>query len=220
MQGCSLFMRCQSVTPGVCGEGHSLFIQCQNLPPRNCGAGVQPVYAVSEPNFCELWVSGAACLCSVVTYHLGSMGHRCSLFIQCQNLTPMDWWDGRNLFIQCQNLPSSGWEIGMQPVYTVSEPTSRGLWGMAASCFYSVKTFISGTMRQRCSLLKRRQNLPLRTGEQGCNQFMWCWNILPKDCGAGVQPVYAVSEPTSWGLFGRRAACLYSVRTFNSGRGA
>ena len=110
MQGCSLFMRCQSVTPGVCWEGQSLFIQCQNLPPRNCGAGVQPVYAVSEPNFCELWVSGAACLCSVVTYHLGSVGHGCILFLQCQNIHLRDY------------------EAEVQPAEAASEPTSQD-WG-------------------------------------------------------------------------------------------
>ena len=49
---------------------------------------------------------------------------------------------------------------------------------------------------------------------QESSLFMWCQNLPPRDCGAGEQPVYVVSEPTSERLWGRRAACLCGVRTY------
>ena len=89
----------------------------------------------------------------------------------------------------------------MQPVYAVCEPTSCGLSGRGAACLCGVRTDLQGTVRLRCNLffLVSEPTPP------------------PKDCRAGVQPVYAVSEPTSRGLSARGVASLSGVPTYLPG---
>ena len=81
----------------------------------------------------------------------------------------------------------------MQPVFTVSEPTSRGLSARGAACLNGMRTYLKETVRQGCSLLIQFLNLP------------------PGDCRPGVQPVYTASELTSRGLSARDSACLNSL---------
>ena len=82
-----------------------------------------------------------------------------------------------------------------QPVYEVSKPTSRRLSVWGAVCLCSLITYLQGTVWQ------------------GCSMFMRCLNLPPADYWAGVQPVHAVSEPTSHEMLGRDAACLCHVQT-------
>ena len=183
-------------------------MHCQILLPAGLSAGVQPVYAVSKPTSLGQWCRGAACLCSVGTYLGGTVGQVCSLVKQCQNLSLWDCGQGWSLFMWCQNLPPrtvrqwcnlfmwcqyvppGDWWIGVQPVYTVSVPTSWGLLGSNAACLCCVRTYLHGIVGQQCSL------------------FMLCQNLPPGYWGAETQPVYMVSQPTPQGLWGRGAACL------------
>ena len=64
-----------------------------------------------------------------------------------------------------------------------------------AGCLNGVRIYLLGTVLQGCRLLKGSGNLP--TGH----------------CGAVVQAVLQVSEPTSHGLWGRGAGCLSGVGT-------
>ena len=81
----------------------------------------------------------------------------------------------------------------------MSEPKSQVLWGTGAGCLSSVGAYILGTVGQRCMLLKR------------------CRNLRPEHCGAGVQAVSAVSEPTSWALWGTGTGCLRGDETYLPG---
>ena len=54
------------------------------------------------------------------------------------------------------------------------------------------------------------------TKVQGCNLFMYVKTYL-RDCGAGVQPVYAVSEPAFRELWGKDAVWLSGGKTYLSG---
>ena len=137
--------------------------------------------------------------------------------------------------MHCQILLPADLSAGVQPVYAVSKPTSLGQWCRGAACLCSVGTYLGGTVGQVCSLVKRCQNLslwdcgqgwslfmrcqnlPPRTVRQWCNLFMWCQYVPPGDWWIGVQPVYMVSVPTSWGLLGSNAACLCCVRTYLQG---
>ena len=87
----------------------------------------------------------------------------------------------------------------MQLVNAVSEPISGRLWSRGAACLCGVGTYLPETVRQECSLV------------------MHCQILLPADLSAGVQPVYAVSKPTSLGQWCRGAACLCSVGTYLGG---
>ena len=49
---------------------------------------------------------------------------------------------------------------------------------------------------------------------EGCRLFKRYWNIPAVHSVAGVQAVYAVSEPTSQALCCRGAGCLSSVGTY------
>ena len=166
---------------GAVGQGCSLFMGCLYLPPRDCWAGVQSVYVVSISISKGLLGSGAVCLCGVYTYLQGTVGQWCSLFMWCLYLPPRDCW------------------AGVQFVYVVSIPTSKGLLGRGAVCLCCVYTYLSGTVGQGCSL------------------FMWCLYLPPRDCWAGVQSVYEVSISISKGLLGRGAVCLCGVYTYLQG---
>ena len=71
--------------------------------------------------------------------------------------------------------------------------------GRGASGLSGVGTYLPGTVVQGCRLFKRCQNLP------------------PWHCGAGVQAVLVVSEPTPRALWGRGAGCLSLVGTYIPG---
>ena len=64
------------------------------------------------------------------------------------------------LFKRCGNLPLGHCGVGVQSVYSVSEPTSLALWGRGAGCLCGVRTYLPGTVGQWCRLFKRCQNLP------------------------------------------------------------
>ena len=233
-------MQCQNLPPM---QGYSLFMRFRNLPPGDCGAGLQPVNAVLEPNSQAgvqhvnavseptsgpvvqpvyvvweptsrgLWGRGAASLCGVRTYLQQTREQEQPVYVVSEPTSERLW--GRraaclcdvrtylqqtreqesSLFMRCWNLPPRDCGAGEQPVYAMSEPTSKRLWGRDAVCLCGVRTYLRETVGQRCSLFMRCQNLP------------------PRDCGAEMQSVYAVSEPTSERLWGRDAVCLCGVRT-------
>ena len=90
-------------------------------------------------------------------------------------------------------LPSGYCGAGVNAAYAVLEPTSHAMWGRGACCLSHVRTYLLGNVGQRCRPSKRCQILP-----QGY-------------CGAGVQAVKAVLEPTSPAMWGRGAGCLSHV---------
>ena len=215
------------------GQECWLLKQCQNLPPGNFGAGVLAVKAVSEPTSRELWGWSAGCLSSVRTYLTSIVGQECWLLKQCQNLPPgnfgagvlavkavseptsreLSGWSagclsgvrtyltstvGQECWLlkQCQNILPGNFGAGVLAVKAVSEPTSPALLGRSACCLSGVGTYLTSTVGQECWLFKR------------------CWNLPHRHCWAGVQIVYAVSEPTSLALLGSSAGCSSGVRTY------
>ena len=58
------------------------------------------------------------------------------------------------------------------------------------------RTCLPETVGQECSLFMVFRICLLRPEGQGSSLPMRCQNLPPGDCGAGVQPVYAVLEPT------------------------
>ena len=133
---------------------------------------------MSEPTYWTLCYSGADCFSNVRT-----------------NLPDTVLQRGR-LFQQCQNIPTWHCVKLMQTVLAVSEPTYRALCCRDADCLSSVRTYLLGTVLQRCRLFKRCRNLP--TGP----------------CVTVVQTVLAKSEPTYRALCYRGAGCLSSIRTY------
>ena len=81
----------------------------------------------------------------------------------------------------------------------VSEPTSQARCGWDAGCLSGLKTYLPGTLGNRCRLFKP------------------CQYLGPRQCGAGMQAVQAVSEPSSQALWGRGAGCLSRLRTYLPG---
>ena len=159
----------------------SFFIRFPNLPAGDCLLEVQPVYTVSKPTCRGLSVGGAACLYGFQTYLQGTVGWRCSLFIRFPNL------------------PAGDCGLEVQPVYTVSKPTCRGLSAGGAACLYGFRTSLQGTVGWRCSLFIRFPNLPAG------------------DCRLEEQPVFMVSKPTSRRLLAMSVACLYGFGTYLKG---
>ena len=88
---------------------------------------------------------------------------------------------------------------GVQTVSAMSEPTCLALCCSGAGCLSSVGTYLPGTVLQWCRLFKHSQNLPAM------------------HCVAGVQTVYAVSEPTCRALCYRGAGSFSRVRTYLPG---
>ena len=86
-------------------------------------------------------------------------------------------------------------------------PTSQALWGSGANCLSSVGTYLLGTVGQGCRLFNWCLNLPPGTVGQVCRLFKRS-TTTSLDCGAGVQAVYTVSEPTICALWTRGAGCL------------
>ena len=97
------------------------------------------------------------------------------------------------------NLPAGDYLLEVQPVYTVSKSTCRGLSAGGAACLYGFQTYLQGTVCWRCSLLIRFPNLPAG------------------DCLLKVQLVNTVSKPTCRGLSAVGAACLYGFQTYQQG---
>ena len=81
------------------------------------------------------------------------------------------------------------------------EPISKALWGRGAGCSSGVGNYL------------------LSTVGHGCRLFKWCQNLPPGHCGAVVQAVKVVSEPTSLALWGSGGGGSYLsvVRTYLSG---
>ena len=123
----------------------------------------------------------------------------------------------------------------MQPVFTVSEPSSRKLLARGMACSYGFRTYLQGAVGQRCSLLIQFLNLPPGDCKPGCSQclrfpnlpqgdcqsgyrlFVYkVKNLLPEDCKSGMQSVYKVSEPTSREL-SAVYAFLYGFQTYLQG---
>ena len=97
---------------------------------------------------------------------------------------------GCSLIIRFLNLPPANCLPAVKHVYTVSEPTCRGLSTGGAACLYGFQTYLQGTICWRCSLFIRFPNLPAG------------------DYLLEVQLVYTVSKPTCRGLSVGGAACL------------
>ena len=81
----------------------------------------------------------------------------------------------------------------------MSEPTSQELCGRGARCLRGLRTYLPGTVGQRCRLFKR------------------CQNLFPGHCGEGVQAIEAMSDSSSQALWGRCAGCLSDVGTYLPG---
>ena len=127
---------------GTVLQGHRLLKWCSNLPAWHCVAGVQAVQAVSEPTCWALCCRGAIFLSGVRTY------------------LPDTVLQGNSLFKGCWNLPAWHCVAEKQAILVVSEPTCLALCYRGAGCSNSVRTYLPGTVLQRCRLLKRCWNLP------------------------------------------------------------
>ena len=115
----------------------------------------------------------------------------------------------------------------LQPVYNVSEPSSRRLSAGGAAHFsvtksistdcwpgmhpvYMVSESTSGGLSARgAACLYGFRTYLQETVSQGCSLFIHFPNLPPVDCWAGVQPVNIVSEPAFRGLSARDQANLY-----------
>ena len=84
------------------------------------------------------------------------------------------------------NLPPGDCLPGVQPVYLVSEPTSRGLFVRAAACLYSLPTYIQvtpGDCQPRMSVqgagcLYSFKIYLTGTVGWGCSQFIWFLHLF------------------------------------------
>ena len=73
--------------PGTVLQGCRLLKLCRNLPAGHCVAGVQAVYAVSEPP-CQALCAGVQAVQAILeTYLPGTVLQGCRLFKRCQNLS-------------------------------------------------------------------------------------------------------------------------------------
>ena len=116
---------------------------------------VKTVSAVSEHTYWALCCRGAGCLSGVRTYLLGTVLQRCRLFKQCQNLFAVHCVTVVKAVLAmlesaCRALCYSG---------AVSEHTYWALCCRGAGCLSGVRTYLLGTVLQRCRLFKQCQNL-------------------------------------------------------------
>ena len=125
-QGCSLFICFRTFMQRTLSQGCSLFIKFPNLSPVDYQQGVQPVHTLFKPSSRKLSFSVAACFKGFCTYLPGTVGQGCNLFKWIPSLPPGD----------CQPV--------VQPVYMVSQPTSRGLSARAAACLYVFQNLPQG----------------------------------------------------------------------------
>ena len=124
---------------------------------------------ISVPTSRGLFVRGTASLYGFLTYQQGTVHWRCGLFIQFLNHPAGDCQP-----VTVQNLLPGDCQLGMQPIYTVSEPTSTELSAWSEACLYRFRTYLQGTF---C---------------QGYSQFTCiCFpNLPPRNCWLGVQLFY------------------------------
>ena len=131
---------------------------------RHCVAGVQAVKAVSEPTCRELCCRAAGCFSRVGTYLPGTVLQGCRLFKWCWNLHA-----GHSVAL-------------MQAAEAMSEPTCQALCCRFPGCWRGVGTYLSGTVLQRCRLVRRCGNLPARHCVSGCRLFKWYLNLPARQC--------------------------------------
>ena len=163
----------------------------------DCLLKVQLVYTVSKPTCRGLSAGGAVCLYGFQTYLQGTVGYRCSRLYGFQTYLQGTVCWRCSLFIRFPNFPAGDCLLEVQFVYTVSEPTCRGLSAVGAACLYVFQTYLHGTVGWSCSL------------------FLWFPNLPPGDCWPWVLPVYTALEPTSRDLSSCGAACALSFRFCN-----
>ena len=87
----------------------------------------------------------------------------------------------------------------VKPALAMSESTCRALCYSDADCLSSVRTYLPGTVLQRCRLFKRCQNLPAG------------------HCVTVVQTVLAVLKPTCRAQFYSGEGCFSNVRVYLPG---
>ena len=87
------------------------------------------------------------------------------------------------------NLPARHFVAGLQAVQVVSEHIYQALCCRGAVCLSGVRTYLPGTVLQRCRLFKWSQNLPARHCVAGNRLFKWSPNLPVVHCVAGVQAV-------------------------------
>ena len=97
----------QNLLPGDCQLGVQAVYKVSAPTSREMSAGSEACYMVSKPTFRELSTGGAAYLYSFQTYLKGTVSFGSACLIQFQNVSAGD----------CRS--------EMQPVFTVSEPSSR-----------------------------------------------------------------------------------------------
>ena len=99
----------------------------------------------------------------------------------------------------------------MQTVKAVSEHTCWALCYSGAGCLSGVRTYLPGTVLQRCRLFKKCQNLPTGHCVTGVQAVLAFQNLPAGHCVTVVQTVKAVLEPTCWALCYSGAGCLGNV---------
>ena len=139
--------------------------------------------------------SDGDCLSVVGTYLPGPVLHGCRLFKLCRNLPARHCVQVCRLFKWCRNLPAGHGVAGVQAAEAMLEPTRGALCCRGSGCLSGIGTYLHGTVLQKCRL------------------FKWCLNLPAGPCGAGVQAVLTMSEPTCWALCCRDAGCLSGVGT-------
>ena len=137
--------------------------------------------AMSEPTYRALCYRYADCLSSVRTYLLG---------------TVLQWC---RLFKQCRNLPAGHCVTVVQTILAVSEPTCWALFYCGADCLSNVRTYLLGTLCNRCAdcLSSVGTYLP-GTVLQWCRLFKKCPNLpAGTGCLSGVR-IYLLGTVLQW----------------------
>ena len=123
--GAAFFIRFLNLSPGNCRLVVQLFIWFPNLPQGNCRMGLQLVYDFQI--YLQDTVGRRCSLFLLFLTFQETVGQGLGLFIRVLNLPqgPVQLWC--SLLINFQNLLTRYCRPEVQPIYTVSEPTSRGL---------------------------------------------------------------------------------------------
>ena len=128
---------------------------------------------------------------------LGYSGEGC--FSNVGVYVPGTVLQGCRLFKLCQNLPARLCVTVVKAVLAMLEPSCRALCYSDAGCLSIVGTYLPGTVLQGCRLL-------------------WhCLDLPTIHCVAGVQAVFAMSEPTCRALCNSGADCFSGVGTYLPG---
>ena len=154
---------------------------------------------VSTPTYRALLGKGACCLRGIGTYLWDTVGQGCRLLSGVKQTSQALWCRGAGC-VSCDGIhfPCT---VGQESrlFKRCQNLPQMALWGSGAGCLSHVGTY-----------------LPVTTG-QWCRLFNWCWNQPPRHCGAGIQAVKALLQPTSRALKGRDAGCLRGVGTYLPG---